>query len=125
MENEGDRFRIVNQVREAIRKVDGDYVRMLRGEDNHLKFLKEGAKNFKTGEVVSFSFSSLCRFPLYEADFGWGKPAWVALASMPFKNVVMFMETQSGDGIEAWVNLKDEDMAKFQVDKELLAFVEG
>lgn len=34
------------------------------------------------------------------------------------------MHVRSGDGIEAWVNLKaEEDMAKFEVDEDLLAFV--
>ncbi|KAH7857798.1 hypothetical protein Vadar_016579 [Vaccinium darrowii] len=116
-------YEIVNQVRDAIRKVDGEYVRMLGEGDNHLNYLKERAEMFTKGELVSLSFTSLCRFPMYEADFGWGKPVWVSSAPMPFKNVVVFMDTQSSDGIEAWVNLTAEDMAKFEVDKELLAFV--
>ena len=54
------------------------------------------------GEVVSFNFTSLCRFPLYEADFGWAKPIWVGSPSLTFKNLVVFMDTALGDdGIEA------------------------
>ena len=33
------------------------------------------------------------------------------------------MDTKSGDGIEAWVNLKEDDMATFEKNPELLAFV--
>ncbi|KAI8528053.1 hypothetical protein RHMOL_Rhmol12G0121200 [Rhododendron molle] len=116
-------YEIVNQVRGVIRKIDEEYVRMLGKGDNHLNTLKERASKFTKGEMVSLNFTSLCRFPLYDADFGWGKPVWVSTAPMPFKNLVVFMDTHSGDGIEAWVNLKAEDMAKFEADEELLAFV--
>ncbi|KAL6983825.1 shikimate O-hydroxycinnamoyltransferase [Sarracenia purpurea var. burkii] len=122
IDGDGDWCGIVNQVREEIKRVDRNFVRVLREDDNHVNFMKKRAEEFIKGEVVSFSFTSLCRFPLYEADFGWGKPAWVGSASMPFKNLVVFMDAQSGDGIEAWVNLKEEDMAKFEVDEEFLAF---
>lgn len=60
---------------------------------------------------------------MYEADFGWGKPIWVGSASFMFKNLICFMDTPTGDGIEVWVNLKGEDMAKFEVDKDFLSFV--
>jgi shikimate O-hydroxycinnamoyltransferase len=33
------------------------------------------------------------------------------------------MDTASGDGIEALVHLKEEDMAKFQEDEELLQYI--
>ncbi|PKI32525.1 hypothetical protein CRG98_047069 [Punica granatum] len=82
----------------------------------------ERGEKISKGDFVSFSFTSLCRFPIYEADFGWGKPVWVGSASLTFKNLIVFLDTKSGDGIEAWANLKAEDMAKFENDKELLAY---
>ncbi|OWM76173.1 stemmadenine O-acetyltransferase-like [Punica granatum] len=121
---EGGRLHeIVNQVREAIRQVDAEYVRKLQQGDGHLNFLKERYAKVSKGEVIPFSCTSLCRFPMYEADFGWGKPAWVASATLPFKNVVVFLDTKSGDGIEAWCNFKEEDMACFEKDEELLSYV--
>ena len=33
------------------------------------------------------------------------------------------MDNKTGDGIEAYVCLKPEDMARFEADEELLAFV--
>jgi shikimate O-hydroxycinnamoyltransferase len=116
-------YDIVNQVRDSIREVNVDYVKKLQESDGHLNFMKERAASIKKGEVVSFSFTSLCRFPIYEADFGWGKPVWVGSASLTFKNLVTFFDTNSGNGIEAWVNLKEEDMVKFERDEELLAYV--
>ncbi|XWS34644.1 hypothetical protein CRYUN_Cryun21dG0055400 [Craigia yunnanensis] len=113
---------LVNQMRESIRKIDTEYVKQLQDGQSHLDFIQERAERFIRGEMVSFSFTSLCRFPLYKADFGWGKPIWVGSPSLTFKNLVVFMDTVSGDGIEALINLKEEDMAIFGSDEVLLAY---
>ena len=34
-----------------------------------------------------------------------------------------FVDTKCGDGIEAWLTLKDEDMAKFECDDEILGYL--
>ncbi|PON64731.1 Transferase [Parasponia andersonii] len=116
-------FGLVKQVRDQINRVDKDYVRRLQEGTDHLNFITERAQEFSKGELVSLSFTSLCRFPLYEYDFGWGNPAWVGSPALTFKNLVVFMDTKSGDGIEAYINLEEDDMAKFESDQELLAFV--
>ena len=112
----------VGKLRAAIRKIDNEYVKKLQGHTQHLDFLKDATEKFLKQDVVPFNFTSLCRFPIYEMDFGWGNPMWIGRVSLPFKNVVVFLDTKSGDGIEAWVNLKEEDMAKFESDTELLAY---
>ncbi|KAJ4710926.1 Vinorine synthase-like [Melia azedarach] len=117
-------YDLISQMRESLSKVNKEYVKKLQDGNEHLDFIKERAERFLTGEMVSLNFTSLCRFPLYEADFSWGKPVWVGSARLTFKNLVTFMDTVSGDGIEAWINLRDEDMAKFEIDEELLAFVD-
>ena len=78
---------------------------------------------FIKGEVVPLVFTSLCRFPLYEADFGWGKPIWVGSAARCFKNLVGYMDDKTAHGIEAYICLKPEEMAKLEADKEFLALV--
>ncbi|KAK9288415.1 hypothetical protein L1049_016871 [Liquidambar formosana] len=70
----------------------------------------------------SYRSTSLCRFPLYETDFGWGKPVWVSSASVQFGNTVVLVNTKRGDGIEAWVSLEEQEMAVFQRNQDLLAF---
>ncbi|XP_050277923.1 stemmadenine O-acetyltransferase-like [Quercus robur] len=117
-----ERSGLVGKVRAAIRKIDNEYVKKLQDHAQHLNFLKEASGKVLTEDVVPFNFSSWCRFPMYEVDFGWGNPMWIGLVSLPFKNVVVFIDTKSGDGIEAWVNLKEEDMTKFEGDTELLAY---
>ena len=107
-------------MREAIRTVNMDYVKKL---DGHLNFIAENIEKSSRGEVVTFGFTSLCRFPIYEADFGWGKPVWVGSTKLLYHNLVTFFDTKSEDGIEAWITLKEEDMAKFEMDKEVLPYV--
>ncbi|KAL2233691.1 vinorine synthase-like [Sesamum indicum] len=114
---------LLQKVREAIRAVDGEYVAQLRQGDKHLNFLKERMAQANKGELVTFNFTSLCRFPLYEADFGWGKPVWAGSAGLVYKNLVTFIDTATGNGIEAWINLRKEDMEKFEADLELQEFL--
>ncbi|KAJ9169405.1 hypothetical protein P3X46_017607 [Hevea brasiliensis] len=114
---------LVNKIRSSISKIDKEYVRKLQEGNEHLDFIKERADSFIRGEMATLNFTSLCRFPLYEADFGWSKPMWAGSPSLTFKNLVVFMDTACGDGIEALVHLKEEDMAKFKEDEELLQFV--
>ncbi|KAL4628932.1 hypothetical protein ACB092_05G273100 [Castanea dentata] len=111
-----------NIIHAAIRKIDNEYVKKLQDHTQHLNFLKEASEKVLKKDIVQFNFSSWCRFPIYETDFGWGNPMWIGEVSPPFKNATVFIDTKSGDGIEAWVNLKEEDMAKFESDSELLAY---
>ncbi|XP_042023307.1 stemmadenine O-acetyltransferase-like [Salvia splendens] len=115
----GSGAELLRGVREAIKGVDGGYVARLKEGGEHLGLLREKMAQVDKGELVSFSFTSLCRFPVYEADFGWGKPVWVGSAGFAYKNLVTFMDTRNGDGIEAWVNLRRDDMEKFEADLEL------
>ncbi|KAL4592322.1 hypothetical protein LXL04_005313 [Taraxacum kok-saghyz] len=75
----------------------------------------------KNGAEV-FTFSSWCGFPLYEIDFGWGKPRWISVTNTPFKNGIMMMDSKEGNGIEVWANLEEEVMAIFEQNDELLAY---
>lgn len=118
-----EEYKIVNRVRDAIRQVNTEYIKELSLGQGHLRFLKGRGEKVTSGEVLTLNFTSLCRFPIYEADFGWGKPVWVAYASLTFKNLVVFMDAKSGGGIEAWVNLGKEDMVKFEKDEEIVAYV--
>ncbi|KAM4102173.1 hypothetical protein ACB094_05G203900 [Castanea mollissima] len=118
-----ERIGLVGNLRAAIRKIDNEYVKKLQDHTQHLNFLKEAtSEKVLKKDIVQFNFSSWCRFPIYETDFGWGNPMWIGEVSPPFKNATVFIDTKSGDGIEAWVNLKEEDMAKFESDSELLAY---
>ena len=46
----------------------------------------------------------------------------MTIAGCVLKNTVVMMDTRSGDGIEVFVNLEEQDMAVFESDAELLGF---
>ncbi|KAK9072878.1 hypothetical protein SSX86_009313 [Deinandra increscens subsp. villosa] len=68
-----------------------------------------------------YIYTSVCRFPMYDIDFGWGKPVKVTFGGT-IKNITVLMAAPDGDGIEALVCLEKEDMKILQNDPKLLAF---
>ncbi|OMO81445.1 Transferase [Corchorus olitorius] len=112
---------LVTQMRDSIQEFDKEFVKKLQDGYNRIDYIKEITTGYR--EIIYFSFTSLCRFPIYETDFGWGRPIWAGSAARNMKNLVVFMDTVDGKGIEAWVCLKEEDMAKFESDEEILASI--
>ncbi|KAE8123972.1 hypothetical protein FH972_018885 [Carpinus fangiana] len=106
----------------AIKGIDGDYVKKLQSDAIPDSLTNELEMASKDG-VESYKFTSWCRFPLYEADFGWGEPTWVCCPSMPFNNLAVLTSTRDANGIEAFVNILEEDVVVFDSDEELLPFV--
>ena len=101
-------------MRKEIRKFNSKYVKKLQKGDEYLKILKKSVEFASKGDVELCNLSSWCRFPMYEVDFGWGKATWVSTTAFPFKNVVILMSTSCGEGIEAWLNMLEDDMPSFQ-----------
>ncbi|PWA66790.1 pelargonidin protein [Artemisia annua] len=65
-------------------------------------------------ELVSvFPFTSWCKFPFYEVDFGLGRPVWVASSAGP-ASMVTLLDGQGGCGVDAYANLEIEDMQRFE-----------
>ncbi|GMN49127.1 hypothetical protein TIFTF001_018286 [Ficus carica] len=118
-------YSLARKLEEEIRRIDKDFVAENFQEkgDEMLENLKKCAARSEKGEEIAFVITSLCRFPMYEADFGLGKPAWVSSASRGFGNLVSLFDNKSGDGIEAYICLKPDHMANLEADKDFLAFV--
>ncbi|KAI3915230.1 hypothetical protein MKX01_035489 [Papaver californicum] len=115
---------LVGKVKDAIKKIDSEHVEELQTTDSLLNNMKLMQEQILSGQTVNMHFSSWCRFSLYEADFGWGKPASLSICKLAFKNLVFLLDTSSGDGgVEAWVSLTKEDMTIFEHNEELLAIV--
>ncbi|XP_060187985.1 stemmadenine O-acetyltransferase-like [Lycium barbarum] len=142
---------LVEKLNKSIRDINADYVdNVIKGRKN-MNVLRGPSKNadapdnifeeseqqksrldgdsvettvrdFSKGDLEVCNFTSWCRFPVYEVDFGWGKPEWVCSPIRSFKNLVILMGTKDGDGIEASVNLLEEDMPLFENDPEILSF---
>ncbi|XP_006351852.1 acetyl-CoA-benzylalcohol acetyltransferase-like [Solanum tuberosum] len=87
--------------------------------NNHTKVNEK----FLQGEKMDiYVCSSWCGFPWYKVNFGWGKPFWVSSVSFDALELICLMDTKNGDGIEAWVSLKENVMAEFERDADILTF---
>ncbi|XP_057503719.1 stemmadenine O-acetyltransferase-like [Actinidia eriantha] len=121
---------LAGAVKEAVSKIDGNLVKQLEGDEGFIKFcdsLKGLRQELDHKEADLLGFTSWLNFGLYEVDFGWGKPVWATCAgsrdsASDYFNSVVLMEAKSGDGVEAWVFLGEQDMAIFENDTELLNF---
>ncbi|MCD7447994.1 hypothetical protein HAX54_036814 [Datura stramonium] len=56
----------------------------------------------------------------HRSYFGWGKPSWVSSVSKNYEGISL-IDTKSEDGIEAWIGLKEKDMAEFERDPDILS----
>ncbi|CAN6553865.1 unnamed protein product [Malus baccata var. baccata] len=72
--------------------------------------------------IENYACTSWCRFPYYETDFGWGKPAWVSLTSFSVANVIALLDKRDCKGLEAWVTMSEETMAILESNVELLGY---
>ncbi|XP_015894412.3 acyltransferase Pun1 [Ziziphus jujuba] len=116
---------LVGKLKESLTSFCKKYAERFIGKDWSkliMECMKDTKQLFHGNNLVVYRYSSWCRFPLYEADFGWGKPIWVTIGSCELKNSIIMMDTRGGDGIEAIVNLEKEDMDVFENDLELLQF---
>lgn len=58
--------------------------------------------------------TSWCNFSFYEADFGFGKPTWIAPGLIPAKSSVYLLDDAGGNGVEAYVFLEIKDVPYFE-----------
>nr|URS65387.1 akuammiline synthase [Alstonia scholaris] len=89
--------------------------------DSQMQELGECLKQLNTGNFDVYYCSSWCRFPVYDVDFGWGKPTWVCTVKSQIKDMIVLMDSP-GDEIAAFVTLEEEKMSAFQHNELLLSF---
>lgn len=101
------------KLRDAMKAFDAGYLARLKNRGVQMEDMKAQAEVIE-GTMAALFFSSMCRFPFYEADFGWGGPDRVMNGGSPFKNMAYFMDTRSRGGIEILLQLTKPDMDKFE-----------
>ncbi|KAH7556972.1 hypothetical protein JRO89_XS11G0022300 [Xanthoceras sorbifolium] len=88
-------------------------------------WLFDFVSNYKVAKR-NFFISGCCSLRLYETDFGWGKPAWATLIgklNLGDNNIfAILFSTSDGEGVEAWLVMSKEEMAKFEQDPAVIAF---
>nr|GFC23573.1 pelargonidin 3-O-(6-caffeoylglucoside) 5-O-(6-O-malonylglucoside) 4'''-malonyltransferase-like [Tanacetum cinerariifolium] len=62
------------------------------------------------------------RFSLQNTDFGWGKPVWKSMGKMEGQNMVVMVDDQEGDGVEAWVQLDEKRMCQLEQDPDIKTY---
>ncbi|XP_015078882.2 acylsugar acyltransferase 3-like [Solanum pennellii] len=104
----------------------------LSARDNNVEeneFAIEMLDAYRSGEVTFYKrkcdhyfSSSVCKFPFsQDLDFGFGKPIRSSIAKGPINKFIHLMRTYDG-GIEAFVNLNEQEMSVFEHDDQLLEF---
>ncbi|KAL7197543.1 hypothetical protein ACSBR2_020139 [Camellia fascicularis] len=111
---------------------DGDYHESQETEDlaSLVKRLRKGVEESSKGDKMGmkeddmelFSQSSWCRFPIYQVDFGWGKPTWVSIVGNHGMIGTTLFDARDGKGVEIWLFLIEEDMAFLEGDQEFLDY---
>ncbi|KAG5069717.1 hypothetical protein JHK85_002094 [Glycine max] len=108
-------YELVEKLREEIRKIDRDYILKLQEGSEYLDSLREDLRRFENikGEVVPFTFTALCRFPVYDADFGWGKPIW-ACPPACVEEKMQVAPTLAGLTLSTWCSRNTETESRTQ-----------
>ncbi|XVF11001.1 hypothetical protein REPUB_Repub07fG0231700 [Reevesia pubescens] len=117
---------VVIQMRKSFNEFNNTTANMFKGENAPLAImgaLKERGEFFRDNrEMTVYKCSSWCKFPLYDTDFGWGKPLWHVSVNKIVSNTIALADTRSRDGIEALLTLDEEEMALFEQHEELLKY---
>ncbi|KAI3752904.1 hypothetical protein L2E82_24945 [Cichorium intybus] len=69
---------------------------------------------FPTKSSNDETIQGWCKFPFYEADFGFGKPIWVTMGSVPRKYAVFLLDGMGGKGVDAYVCMELKDVPYFE-----------
>eukprot|EP01018_Ginkgo_biloba_P018311 Gb_35737 [translate_table: standard] len=97
----------VAKVQEAISSITDDYV---RSAVDWLGVYK-GIPSAING---NFFLSAWSKLPLYELDFGWGKPVYASPIVGGLEEFVLLLSHGSGEGLNVWIILKPHQMDIFQ-----------
>lgn len=88
-------------------------------EDISTMLINSRRERTETHHLSDIVWMSTCvlagvgRHPIYEVDFGWGKPCWVSHASKAFEGIAL-LDAKTGNGIVAWITLTDKVMIEFK-----------
>ncbi|CAI9114879.1 OLC1v1015695C1 [Oldenlandia corymbosa var. corymbosa] len=83
---------------------------LMDGLDNK----KEVRSTHDLGLDVYYCSSWFGALPVYEIDFGWGKPIWASVSRQPGPGVCL-MDSADGSVVELWVSLKNIEMINHPV----------
>ena len=128
-DTERELHQLVGLLKEVLEGFDNDFLETMQGEDGFAtvsELLSQIDAMFAMESEKPDIFAFTGWNGLFNGvDFGWGKPSWVAVMGKvgpAFRNLVVFVDSQWGKGIEAWITLEEKQMKVLECDKEFLAF---
>ena len=93
----------IHKLVQKTRETKNDFlnkVNKFKGEGGYavvMESLKERVEIFRSRkDLVVYKCSSWCKFPFYETDFGWGKPAWMTSINKLVTNTIGLLDTSDG-----------------------------
>ncbi|URE17857.1 Transferase family [Musa troglodytarum] len=106
--------RTVEQMHDAVVRLDDEYIRSIIDLLELMKDIGEmDLGSWQESQTDLWAVSWL-RLPVYEADFGWGKPAFMARAHVNRKGMLYLLRSPEGDGgITLMLTLEPENMPRF------------
>ncbi|KAL2230538.1 vinorine synthase-like [Sesamum indicum] len=118
---------LVSELRSTIRTVNDEYIQKSQGtgESSYLKDLFFTSPLVLKGDLELCGFSSWCGFPVYKVDYGWGCPFWFCTTALAAKNSTVLVDSKDGRGIEAWVNVKRDNVEMLETQVNLLSSFES
>ncbi|KAI3448772.1 hypothetical protein Pfo_005437 [Paulownia fortunei] len=112
---------LVSKLRSSIRTISDLNITKAQSGDSNLNDLYKLSSRLMKGELEPCAFSSWCRFPVYEVDYGWGNPIWLCTTPFPVKNLTVLVSRKCGDGIEAWVNMNQDNLEMLETQVKLIS----
>ncbi|CAM6127027.1 unnamed protein product [Calypogeia fissa] len=110
------------QIHNALARMDDEYVRSAL---DHLELqpdLTKVVRNAHLGGDPNLSITSLARLPIYDCDFGWGRPIFMGPARIKYDGIVHVLPSPVNDGsLTLSMGMRSDYMHKFQ---ELILNVE-
>ncbi|CAM6126547.1 unnamed protein product [Calypogeia fissa] len=110
------------QIHNALARMDDEYVRSAL---DHLELqpdLTKVVRNAHLGGDPNLSITSWARLPIYDCDFGWGRPIFMGPARINYDGIVHVLPSPVNDGsLTLSVGMRSDYMHKFQ---ELILNVE-
>ncbi|KAJ0786138.1 putative transferase [Helianthus annuus] len=105
--------RLTDSVKKTVTKYSKERHDCKEGQAMVLNLIMSSMDNISESTNVVFT-TSWCKFPFYEADFGFGKPTWVAPGIVPVHQMTYMIDDAEGTGVEAYVYLEVKDVPYFE-----------
>ncbi|KAK1437403.1 hypothetical protein QVD17_03194 [Tagetes erecta] len=102
---------------QSIKNVEAAFAPLLNNTSSSDLDLEELQRKFENAYLCT----SVCRYPAYAINFGWGTPVKATLPGNMRKNSFLLMDTPNEDGIEVLVCLGKQDMDVIKMDPDILS----